>query len=63
MSKDIETQTKQNSAKDIKNKVEKYPRHTLKIIKGTFAASEAARLCRVGFIRSAARRSAARPCG
>ena len=50
MSKDIEVQVKKNTAEDNKNRVEKYPRHTLKIIKGTFAASEAARLCRVGFI-------------
>ena len=28
----------------------KYPRHTLKILKGNFAAAEGARICRAGFI-------------
>ena len=47
-----------SNSSSIKNKVEKkkkqdakqYNRHTLKILKGNFAAAEGAKLCRTGFI-------------
>ncbi len=32
------------------NQTEKYPRHKLKVLKGNFAAAEAAKLCRAGFV-------------
>ena len=48
MSKDI--QTKEKEILNDEKSIEKYPRHSIKIIKGNFAAAEAARLCRVGFI-------------
>ncbi len=41
----------ENQIKEPKNKaVRGYPRHTMKIMKGNFAASEAAQLCRVDFV-------------
>ena len=42
-----------NKTKSEKEKVSaKYPRHTLKILKGNFAAAEGAKICKVGFIPS-----------
>ena len=38
-----------NNTKSGKMKA-KYPRHTLKILKGNFAAAEGAKICKVGFI-------------
>jgi pyruvate/2-oxoacid:ferredoxin oxidoreductase alpha subunit len=41
----------ENQIKEPKNRsVRGYPRHTMKIMKGNFAASEAAQLCRVDFV-------------
>jgi pyruvate/2-oxoacid:ferredoxin oxidoreductase alpha subunit len=49
MSKIVEvTKDKVKSKKEKVNA--KYPRHTLKILKGNFAAAEGAKICKVGFI-------------
>ncbi|MCG6912798.1 pyruvate ferredoxin oxidoreductase [bacterium BMS3Abin03] len=50
MNNDIHTKEILKPVSNSKQIVEKYPRHTLKIIKGNFAAAEAAKLCRVGFV-------------
>jgi pyruvate/2-oxoacid:ferredoxin oxidoreductase alpha subunit len=47
-----ETKNKMNPESKQKKKSSKYPRHTLKIVKGNFAAAEGAKLCRTGFIPS-----------
>ena len=44
------TKSKANPASKQKKKSGKYPRHSLKILKGNFAAAEGAKLCRAGFI-------------
>jgi len=47
-----ETKNKQQKIEKVakESSVAEYKRHTLKVLKGNFAAAEAARLCRVGFI-------------
>lgn len=40
----------ENKIQERKKTVKGYPRHTMRIMKGNFAASEAAQLCRVDFV-------------
>ena len=48
------TETKNKVTPETKQekKSSKYPRHSLKVLKGNFAAAEGAKLCRTGFIPS-----------
>ena len=47
-----ETKSKMNPKTKQEMKSAKYSRHSLKILKGNFAAAEGAKLCRAGFIPS-----------
>src|SRR3990172_12020943 len=50
MSEITEIKDKMSQKKKQEKSSTKYPRHSLKILKGNFAAAEGARLCRVNFI-------------
>jgi pyruvate/2-oxoacid:ferredoxin oxidoreductase alpha subunit len=52
MTDTTKTKNKSTQKKKTKKEFSKYPRHSLKVLKGNYAAAEGARLCRAGFIPS-----------